>query len=72
MGVTGAGKTSFIQHFTRQKLAVGEGLESCKLRVLGQSNHRANIVNRYHPGWDTRMLPAQWPETVPRGHARVR
>lgn len=30
MGITGAGKTTFIQHFCRQDLNVGHGLQSCK------------------------------------------
>jgi len=33
MGITGAGKTTFIQHFCRQDLNVGHGLQSCTSKV---------------------------------------
>lgn len=30
MGLTGAGKSTFISHFTEEKVVIGHGIESCK------------------------------------------
>jgi putative ribosome biogenesis GTPase RsgA len=30
MGMTGAGKSTFIQYFTDENVGIGDGLESCK------------------------------------------
>jgi len=30
MGITGSGKTTFINHFSEKELMIGHGLDSCK------------------------------------------
>jgi len=34
MGMTGVGKSTFIQHFTTQEVIIGRTLESCKAKIL--------------------------------------
>jgi ABC-type lipoprotein export system ATPase subunit len=39
MGVTGSGKTTFINLFSDRKLEVGHGLDSCENQRLQQRYH---------------------------------
>jgi len=59
MGITGCGKTTFVNLFSDRKLEVGHGLDSCKsygpLPIhRGLSNHRHSIRpsrTLYFRGW---------------------
>lgn len=61
MGVTGSGKSTFIQYFTEEPLHIGHSLESCKDIRFPQSNQ-----------CDRRFFTDHEPARhVPSGHLRL-
>jgi ABC-type phosphate/phosphonate transport system ATPase subunit len=72
MGVTGAGKSTFISHLTDSKVQVGDGLNACvPYSLISVSRSFRTDCQRY-PTCGNVPMQTQWPsEHMARGYAGI-
>jgi hypothetical protein len=51
MGITGCGKTSFINMFSDRELLVGHDLDSCTLCLNIIIHYKLNVIVQVHKVW---------------------
>ncbi len=50
MGITEAGKSTFISNFVGDQVVIGHSMDSCRLFSEGDSRHDATNSNRHQRG----------------------